>query len=105
MSSSREQRYVHFTNGCRQLIPLSLFPKPSLTTVQISHTRIVFISFATIKRPSNADVFVRARGKTLEKLRAEVVSHCPPPGALASKDAAASHSKHAAKNDQGWNLT
>ncbi|ROW08994.1 hypothetical protein VMCG_02995 [Cytospora schulzeri] len=61
-----------------------------ITRAKISHTKIVFISFATIKRPSNADVFVRARGKTLEKLRAEVVSHCPPPSALTSKDASTS---------------
>ncbi|ROW02802.1 hypothetical protein VSDG_01805 [Cytospora chrysosperma] len=53
-----------------------------ITRAKISHTKKVFISFATIKRPSNADVFVRARGKSLERLRAEVASHCPPPAAL-----------------------
>ncbi|KUI71662.1 Elongator complex protein 5 [Cytospora mali] len=62
----------------------------SLTTMQISHTKIIFISFATIKRPSNADVFIRARGKPLERLRAEVVSHCPPPTAPTSKNASTS---------------
>ncbi|KUI52833.1 Elongator complex protein 5 [Cytospora mali] len=61
-----------------------------ITRAKISHTKIIFISFATIKRPSNADVFIRARGKPLEKLRAEVASHCPPPTAPTSKAASTS---------------
>ncbi|ROW09097.1 hypothetical protein VPNG_05745 [Cytospora leucostoma] len=61
-----------------------------ITRAKISHTRIVFISFATIKRPNNADVFIKARGKPLERLRAEVASHCPAPTALTSRDAASS---------------
>ncbi|KAK2602384.1 hypothetical protein N8I77_008919 [Diaporthe amygdali] len=44
---------------------------------KISHTRVIFISFATIKKLGNADVFVRASGKPLPKLRAEITSHYP----------------------------
>ncbi|KAL1881956.1 hypothetical protein Daus18300_001010 [Diaporthe australafricana] len=49
------------------------------TRARISHTKVIFISFATIKRPGNADVFVRARDKPLQKLRAEITSHYPAP--------------------------
>ncbi|KAK7731757.1 hypothetical protein SLS53_008701 [Cytospora paraplurivora] len=65
-----------------------------ITRAKISHTRIVFISFATIKRPNNADVFIKARGKPLERLRAEVASHCPAPTALTSRDAASSQTTY-----------
>lgn len=55
----------------------SLYHDQSLTVAQISHTKVIFISFATIKRPANADVLVRATGKQLQKLRAEITSHYP----------------------------
>ncbi|KAF3771037.1 hypothetical protein M406DRAFT_59828 [Cryphonectria parasitica EP155] len=58
---------------------------------KISHTKIIFISFATIQKPSHADILIKARGKSLEKLRSEIVSHCPPPTAPPiSKDASSS---------------
>ncbi|KAI3396412.1 hypothetical protein diail_12220 [Diaporthe ilicicola] len=43
----------------------------------IAHTKVIFISFATIKKPENADVLIRAREKPLQKLRAEIISHYP----------------------------
>ncbi|KAG6356720.1 hypothetical protein INS49_014594 [Diaporthe citri] len=55
-----------------------------ITRAKIAHTKVIFISFATIKRPANADVLVRATGKQLQKLRAEITSHyttLPPPTA------------------------
>ncbi|CAN8096060.1 unnamed protein product [Discula destructiva] len=61
-----------------------------IARAKISHTKIIFISFATIKKPSHADVFVKARGKSLQKLRAEIVSHYPTPVAPTSKDASSS---------------
>lgn len=49
--------------------------------IQISHAKIIFISFATIKKPGHADVFVKARGKPLQRLRSEIVSHYSAPTA------------------------
>lgn len=73
------------------------WPSPMMYIIsdmfQISHTKIIFISFATIRQPSHADVFIKARGKPLQKLRSEIVSHCAtttaPP---TSRDASASPS-------------
>ncbi|KAK4241262.1 hypothetical protein C8A03DRAFT_12453 [Achaetomium macrosporum] len=41
--------------------------------------KIVFVSFAAIKKPASSDVFIRARGKSLKALAAEIVSHVAPP--------------------------
>lgn len=60
--------------------------------MQISHTKTIFISFATIRKPSNADVFIKARGKILQKLRGEIVSHYPTPSAVPEKAGASSES-------------
>lgn len=46
---------------------------------QISKTKVVFISFQTLKKPRNVDVFVRAHSKSVEALRAEIASHVPAP--------------------------
>ncbi|KAJ4389371.1 hypothetical protein N0V93_006838 [Gnomoniopsis smithogilvyi] len=61
-----------------------------ITRAKISHTKIIFISFATIKQPSHADIFIQARSKSLQKLRSEIVSHYPTPAAPTAKDSAAS---------------
>ena len=44
---------------------------------QISRSKIIFVSFATLKKPADVDIFVKARGKTPETLRSEIVSHYP----------------------------
>lgn len=80
-------RFVHKTVLCHD------YP---LTAVQISHTKVIFISFATIKRPANADVLVRATGKPLQKLRAEITSHYPaqsPPTTRNATSASSSQSE------------
>ncbi|RYC57560.1 hypothetical protein CHU98_g8647, partial [Xylaria longipes] len=48
-----------------------------MSRAQISKTKIIYISFATPRKPVGVDVFVRARGKTAESLRSEIVSHYP----------------------------
>lgn len=66
-----------------------------LTSIQMSHTKIIFISFSTIKKPSHADIFIKARGKSLQKLRSEIVSHYPTPAtAPTAKDAKALQSMY-----------
>lgn len=53
----------------------------------MSKGKIIFVSFATLKKPAEADVFVKARGKTAEALRSEILSHYPAgtPGQTHSK--------------------
>lgn len=60
-----------------------------ITRAKLSHAKIIFISFATIKKPSHADIFIKARGKSLPKLRSEVVSHCSSPAAAPTGKSAA----------------
>ncbi|KAL2266554.1 hypothetical protein VTJ83DRAFT_5906 [Remersonia thermophila] len=40
--------------------------------------KIIFVAYATIRKPAVADVFVKARGKTLKALAAEIASHAAP---------------------------
>ncbi|KAK7750604.1 hypothetical protein SLS62_007451 [Diatrype stigma] len=47
----------------------------------IAKSKIIFVSFATVKKPRDADIFVKARGKALAALQAEIASHYPPGGA------------------------
>lgn len=67
-----------------------------LIVAQISHTKVIFISFATIKRPANADILVRATGKSLQKLRSDIISHypaLPPPTARTLSSASSAQSE------------
>ncbi|KAI0865796.1 Elongator complex protein 5 [Xylaria cubensis] len=48
-----------------------------MNRAQISKTKIIYISFATPRKPIGADIFIRARGKTAESLRSEIVSYYP----------------------------
>ncbi|KAI1350268.1 Elongator complex protein 5 [Xylaria sp. FL0043] len=48
-----------------------------MNRAQISKAKIIYISFATPRKPAGVDVFVRGRGKTAESLRAEITSHYP----------------------------
>ncbi|KAH8166540.1 hypothetical protein CIB48_g1729 [Xylaria polymorpha] len=48
-----------------------------MSRAQISKTKIIYISFATPRKPVGVDILVRARGKTAESLRSEIVSHYP----------------------------
>ncbi|KAM7202776.1 Elongator complex protein 5 [Naviculisporaceae sp. PSN 640] len=49
------------------------------TRAKLGRSTVVFISFATVRRPQNADIFIKARGKSLKALAAEIASHCPMP--------------------------
>ncbi|KAI0977215.1 Elongator complex protein 5 [Xylaria arbuscula] len=48
-----------------------------MSRAQISKTKIIYVSFATLRKPAGIDVFIRASGKTAESLRSEIVSHYP----------------------------
>ncbi|RYP12652.1 hypothetical protein DL767_011187 [Monosporascus sp. MG133] len=48
--------------------------------LRISHPPsewVIFVSFATLRKARDVDVFVKARGKSLEALQAEITSHYP----------------------------
>jgi elongator complex protein 5 len=61
---------------CMTEIPVLDFKK-MLTGFQIAKSKVVFLSFATLKKPQDADVLVRAAGKDLRTVRAELLAHCP----------------------------
>ncbi|KAK0720658.1 Elongator complex protein 5 [Lasiosphaeris hirsuta] len=48
-----------------------------INRAKIGRSKVIFISFATVKKPHDADVFIKARGKSLAALAAEIASHCP----------------------------
>ncbi|KAI1375243.1 histone acetylation protein 2 [Hypoxylon crocopeplum] len=48
-----------------------------LSRAKVSKSKVIFVSFATLKKPGDVDVFIRARGKSPEALRAEITSHYP----------------------------
>jgi elongator complex protein 5 len=54
---------------------------------KLERAKIVFVSFATIKKPALADIFIRARGKDLKTIAAEITSHVAPPRSSTTKDA------------------
>ncbi|KAL7625123.1 hypothetical protein AAE478_004337 [Parahypoxylon ruwenzoriense] len=48
-----------------------------LSRAKVSKTKAIFVSFGTLKRPADVDVFIKAWGKSLEALRSEITSHYP----------------------------
>ncbi|KAK4143795.1 Elongator complex protein 5 [Dichotomopilus funicola] len=56
---------------------------------KLERTKTVFVSFATVKKPTIADIFIRARGLSLKSLAAEIVSHVGPPRPSSAKEATA----------------
>ncbi|KAK5627429.1 hypothetical protein RRF57_003144 [Xylaria bambusicola] len=48
-----------------------------MSRAQISKTKIIYISFATLRKPAGVDVFIRTQGKPAESLRSEIISHYP----------------------------
>ncbi|KAH6626386.1 Elongator complex protein 5 [Chaetomium sp. MPI-SDFR-AT-0129] len=56
---------------------------------KLERTKIVFVSFATVKKPAIADIFIRARGLSLKSLAAEIVSHVSPPRPSSAKETTA----------------
>jgi len=71
-----------FINRAKVGTILTHLPIPILTsTLQLGRSKVVFVSFATVRKPQNADIFIKARGKSLKALAAEIASHCAVPRA------------------------
>ncbi|KAI0007375.1 histone acetylation protein 2 [Xylariaceae sp. FL0662B] len=49
-----------------------------LSRAKVAKSKTIFVSFSTLRKPADVDVFVKARGKAPEALRAEITSHYPP---------------------------
>ncbi|OBR11891.1 Histone acetylation protein 2 [Colletotrichum higginsianum IMI 349063] len=58
-----------------------------VSRAKISKAKVILLSFATLRRPQDVDVVVRARGKNLKALRAEILSHYPKLDPAAAKTA------------------
>ncbi|KAH6893193.1 Elongator complex protein 5 [Thelonectria olida] len=48
-----------------------------ISRAKIAKTSVIFLSFATLKKPQHVDVFIKATGKDLNAVRRELVAHYP----------------------------
>ncbi|OTA91765.1 hypothetical protein M434DRAFT_12864 [Hypoxylon sp. CO27-5] len=48
-----------------------------LSRAKVSKSKVIFISFAALKKPADVDIFIKAWGKSPDSLRAEITSHYP----------------------------
>ncbi|KAF6841676.1 Elongator complex protein 5 [Colletotrichum plurivorum] len=58
-----------------------------VSRAKLAKAKIILLSFATLKRPRDVDVVIKARGKSLKALRAEIFSHYPKPDPAAARGA------------------
>ncbi|KAF4120784.1 elongator complex protein 5 [Geosmithia morbida] len=49
-----------------------------ITRAKISKSKVIFLSFETLKKPTDVDVFVKAAGRDVRKVHAELMLHYPP---------------------------
>jgi elongator complex protein 5 len=63
------------------VINIQYFGRRLMGSMQISKSKIIFISFSTLQQKlySPSDIFISAFGKPLGALRADIISHLPPP--------------------------
>lgn len=50
-----------------------------VTRVKMARTKVIFVSFQTMRKPKSVDVFIRARCGMLDALRQEIVNHITVP--------------------------
>ncbi|KAI0834551.1 histone acetylation protein 2 [Hypoxylon sp. FL0890] len=48
-----------------------------LSRAKVSKSKVIFVSFAALKKPQGVDTFIKGWGKTPDSLRAEITSHYP----------------------------
>ncbi|KAK0626640.1 histone acetylation protein 2 [Immersiella caudata] len=61
-----------------------------ISRAKFARSKVIFISLATVKRPQDADIFIKARGKSLKILADEINTHI----ALPSKGTASTLQKY-----------
>ncbi|KAH6987826.1 Elongator complex protein 5 [Ilyonectria sp. MPI-CAGE-AT-0026] len=57
-----------------------------ISRAKIAKTSVTFLSFVTLKKPRDVDVFVKAAGKDLNSVRRDLVAHYPAFKPLAAKE-------------------
>ncbi|KAI0133113.1 histone acetylation protein 2 [Hypoxylon sp. NC0597] len=48
-----------------------------LSRAKVSKNKVIFVSFAALRKPADVDIFIKAWGKSPDSLRAEITSHYP----------------------------
>ncbi|KAM6512369.1 hypothetical protein FSOLCH5_010083 [Fusarium solani] len=48
-----------------------------VSRAKIAKTQVIFLSLTTLKKPQNADIFIKAAGRDLQSVRKELVAHHP----------------------------
>ncbi|KAI1458404.1 histone acetylation protein 2 [Annulohypoxylon moriforme] len=49
-----------------------------LSRAKATKSKTLYLSLSTLKKPPDVDIFIKARGKSPDSLRAEITSHYPP---------------------------
>ncbi|KAL6849294.1 hypothetical protein ACO1O0_008830 [Amphichorda felina] len=57
-----------------------------ISRAKISKSKVIFVSFATLQRPKDVDVFVKAAGRDLQTVRAELAAQYPSYDATTARD-------------------
>ncbi|KAK3351551.1 Elongator complex protein 5 [Neurospora tetraspora] len=57
---------------------------------KLARSKVLFVSFTTVRKPRDVDIFIKARGKSVTALITEIASHFAPPKGQTPKDAATS---------------
>ncbi|KAK3952084.1 Elongator complex protein 5 [Pseudoneurospora amorphoporcata] len=55
---------------------------------KLARSKVLFVSFTTVRKPHDVDIFIKARGKPVAALITDITSHCAPPKGQTPKDAA-----------------
>lgn len=55
---------------------------------KLARSKVLYVSFTTVRKPRDVDIFIKARGKSVTALTTEIASHCAPPKGQTPKDAA-----------------
>ncbi|KAA8630433.1 hypothetical protein SMACR_06627 [Sordaria macrospora] len=55
---------------------------------KLARSKVLFVSFTTVRKPRDVDIFIKARGKSVQALITEITSQCAPPKGQTPKDAA-----------------
>ncbi|KAF5677755.1 elongator complex 5 [Fusarium heterosporum] len=56
-----------------------------VSRAKIAKTQVIFLSLVTLKKPQDADVFIKAMGKDLQAVRKDLLNHYPAFNPLADK--------------------
>ncbi|KAH7165820.1 Elongator complex protein 5 [Dactylonectria macrodidyma] len=57
-----------------------------VSRAKVSKTSVIFLSFVSLKKPQDVDIFVKAAGKDLNSVRRDLIAHYPAFNPLAAKE-------------------